>query len=794
MGVRLVILGLFFLSGACGLVYEVVWMRMLTLVFGATAFAASTILTSFFAGLAVGAAFFGRLVDRGRPPLLVYAILEAGVGVFAFLMPALLALVTAAYVGLERQLGLGFYPMSLVRFGLSFLVLAPPAVLLGGTLPAVLKFLALSRERVGRTVALLYAVNTLGAVTGTLAAGFVLILLLGTREAAYAAGGVNLAIAAAALALHRATRAEPGHTPDEALAGRARLERPDTVTADAPSVLSARHAQLALWAVGLSGFVALAMEVFWTRALVFFLDNSTHAFTTILTGFLLGIGLGSLAVSAFVDTRQRPLGTLGVIQVLIGLSAVLAIPAINQLTPVFASMADVSVEAESLRWQWAATRFANTLTVILLPTVLMGMAFPLAMRIYTLQLGRVGTSLGNLYAVNTVGGVFGSLLAGFVIIPWIGVQMGIVLVAGLSAVVGVAIIGWEPGFSRRARVLGAAAVVGAFTVGGILYHQDGRLTLTSYYEDREAEEILFYEEGVGATVKVYRDRYGDRILSIDGFPVAGEPPEYQDAQKGLAHFPLLLTAADSPVVAIVGFGAGGTSWSVLQHTGAEVETAELVPAVPRAADLFPTVNHGVLDDPRFSLVLGDGRNRMLVSDRRYDVISVDATSPKMAGNGSLYTRDFYELLRSRTTETGIVVQWIPHHLLSDAEVRMTIRSFMVVFPHSSLWFSPLRQNMVLVGTRQPLEIDLRALRRKFENAAVVQDLAPVNIASPMDFLAGFVMGEERLADYVGDVAENTDNHPYLEFTPAMAYFVGDLFRLRNLLDFREARESVRPWL
>lgn len=250
----------------------------------------------------------------------------------------------------------------------------------------------------------------------------------------------------------------------------------------------------------------------------------------------------------------------------------------------------------------------------------------------------------------------------------------------------------------------------------------------------------------------------------------------------------------SPRVAIIGFGAGGTSWGVLQHDVESVDCVELVPAVPRAAHLFPTVNHGVLDEPKYNLILNDGRNYMLVTDREYDVISIDATSPKMAGNGSLYSLDFYQLLKERISEDGIVVQWIPHHLLSDREVKMTAKSFMTAFPHATLWFSPLRQNAVLIGTQKELEVDYGRVEAAYRKEVIREQLASVNMADAIGFLSGFLMGEETLAGYVGAIRDNTDNHPVLEFTPALAYFLADAYRLRNVFDFRDAREIVLPWL
>jgi spermidine synthase len=773
---------LFFLSGACALTYEVVWMRMLTLVFGATAFATSTILASFFAGLALGGIYFGRLIDKGKNPLLVYALLESGIGVFAFLMPLLFSGLSVIYVSISRHFAVGFYGISLIRFVLSFSVLLVPATLMGGTLPVIIKFFATRHERLGWHVGQLYSLNTLGAVVGTLSAGFFLILMLGVKETAYVAGVVNLLIAAVVFVValrfrgRRVTASEP-------------TESEKVADEFGGAAFSPQAARLALWAIGLSGFCALALEVFWTRSLVFFLDNSTHAFTTILTAFLLGIGIGSFIIARFVDTRRKLLAGLGLIEILIGISAILAIPILRNSTPVFQSMAGVSLDP-MLPWKWMGMRFVNSLAVMLVPTVLMGMAFPLASKIYTRTVDKVGTALGNVYAVNTVGGVFGSVIAGFALIPLIGVQNGIILIAAVNVIIGGVLILSEPAMTNRIKI---GAVVGfglLFGSVGTFYLINGAITWTSYYEGIESPEVLSYKEGIGATVKVYDDRFGNRTLSVNGFPVAGTALTMQDIQRALAHLPLLLSNVPSPRVNIVGFGSGGTSWGVTQYNVEEVDCVELVPAVVDAAGWFPQTNHGVLSEPKFNLIMGDGRNYALVTDKEYDVISVDATSPKMAGNGSLYTLEFYELLKARLSNEGLLVQWLPFHLLSDREVKMIAKTFLTVFPHSTLWFTPLRQYVILVGAQERLEIDLASLSGKLEMQSVQHELEMLNVSDPIDFLSSFVMGEEALATYVGEAAINTDNHPYLEFVPAMAYFASDMYLVHNWGNLVNSRESV----
>jgi spermidine synthase len=786
--VRLTILGLFFLSGACGLVYEVVWMRMLTLVFGATAFATSTILASFFAGLALGSFLFGRLIDKGRHPLLVYAVLEAGIAVFAFLMPVIFAGLTDVYVTISRRFGVDYYQLSLLRFVLSFLVLVVPATFMGGTLPVIVKFFARHRENLGWNVGQLYGTNTFGAVVGAVLAGFFLILMLGVKEAAYAAGVANLLIAVAAFGLYRVLATRP-IAPSDTIQGET---RPATHRGAA---YPERLARLALLAVGISGLCALALEVLWTRALVFFLDNSTHAFTTILTAFLLGIAVGSLVIARFIDTKTKLLAWFGSIEVLIGISAALAIPILNNSTSVFQSMSGVSVDG-MLNWKWMGMRFVKTLSVMLIPTMLMGMTVPLVTKIYARSVERVGTALGSVYSVNTIGGVLGSVAAGFALIPLIGVQHSIMLIAGISVVLGGVLISAEPtlGFGTRLKVVGGLAVL-LIVAGGVYATQVRATYLTSYYEGVDRPEVLSYTEGVGATVKVYRDRLGDRALSVNGFPVAGTALAAHDAQKPLAHFPMLLSTVSAPRVNIIGFGAGGTSWGVMQYDVAHVDCVELVPGVIAAAPQFPEINHDVLSDPRFNAILGDGRNYALLTDKEYDVISIDATTPKMAGNGSLYTLEFYALLKERLSPDGLVAQWLPFHLLSDAEMRMIANTFMTAFPHTSLWLSPLRHHSILIGTQQRLEIDFRTLQDKLGSESIQRELAyfaPETDA--IDLLGWFLMGEEALAAYVGDARLNTDDHPYLEFTPAMAYFASDAFRVQNMLAMRASRESAFPYL
>ncbi len=316
-----IILILFFFSGASALVYEVVWMKMLTVVFGATALAISTTLASFMAGLALGNYWFGRLVDRSHRPLLIYALLEFGIGIFAFIMPAIFSLLDGIYIFVYQDITQNYIGLSLIRFVLSFVILLIPTTLMGGTLPVITRFLFRRSGHLGERVSQLYSVNTLGAVVGTFAAGFFLIAALGIHEAAYLAGAINLLIAIVMVALDRKYSAKSEDNNQKSIVAS------DALTGNNHSnqLFTPRLARLALWAIGISGFCSLAYEVLWVRALVFILDNTSHAFTTMLSAFLFGLALGSLVVARWVDSTRRLFIIFGIVEVFIGFFALLSI-------------------------------------------------------------------------------------------------------------------------------------------------------------------------------------------------------------------------------------------------------------------------------------------------------------------------------------------------------------------------------------------------------------------------------------------------------------------------------------
>jgi len=739
-----VILVLFFLSGASGLVYEVVWQRMLNLVFGNTTSATAIIVGAFMGGLALGSFYFGRIADRNRNPLRLYAYIEVGIGVFAVLFPFILSGISSIYVGASHLLPATPFLSGLIRFALCFLVLLVPSFLMGGTLPVIGRFLVTRFESLSWGVGRLYGINTLGGVIGAFAAGFLLVDWLGVRETIYAAAAANVLIAGVAFGLSRLSAS------DDSAESPGREEK---AAEAAPQVYPRHISRVVLIVYALSGVCALAYEVLWTRVLVFFVGNTTYAFTTMLTTFLLGLALGSLILARFLDKGRHHLVVLAGIEVLIGLSALLSIWEFTKLDGL------MNASFATLGSDWYAmvgTRYIGSVLVMLVPTILMGMAFPLVNKIYVNSLARLGHGIGNLYSANTLGAVVGSLTAGFVLVPLLGIAKSIVAIAVVNSILGAVVLFFNP--SARHRVKWATA--GAL---GIVLTVVVAMTITPsivLQRLQPGEELLYYQEGSATTVAVVQYEDGKRFLMVNG--IGEVPTDYNSLLTFhvLGHLPCLLHE-DPQNALVVSFGAGITSGAVAEHSLQRIDAVEISPEVIEANQYFLEENQAVMDDPRLNLIIEDGRNYLLRTTDRYDVIASDATHPRSGDSWILYTREFYELCRRRLDPGGIMAQWLPVHQLAPADYKTILKTFQSVFPEASLWFTG--RYTVLVGATKELVIDYSLLAHRLQDERIGEDLARFGLDDPIVFLNTFMVGKDDLAKYTLGYPINSDNHPVIQF-------------------------------
>ena len=779
---------IFILSGASGLIYEVVWMRQLTLIFGSTVFATSTVLTAFMAGLALGSYYFGRKIDEStQSPLRIYALLEVGIGAFCLVWPLILTALGAIYVLIHRNVTSEFYTLSLIRFVLTFGVILIPSTLMGGTLPVLTRFFVKRLEQLGTNIGILYALNTFGAVVGTVAAGFFLIEALGIRWTLGIGIAINFSVAAVALALaQKASGTEDVSNQQENLVEETEILQSTNTESREPMADS----HLALWAIGISGFCALAYEVLWTRIMVFFLGSTTYAFATMLAAFLFGIALGSMVFSRWVDRIKQPIAVFGILQLGIGLFALILMPAFEELYGM--SQAFQSTFGASRFWA-----FFSCFLVMCLPTFLMGASFPLVTKIYTGSARQLGRSIGNVYAVNTVGSILGAFCAGFILIPLLGIRPSIVLTVTLNTGIGCLLVLRSGRLTETWRSLlqGVGIGIPVLNVGLavvllLTVNQPLFLKSTIFKTQRPGDTLIDYNEEVDATVTTLKDDEGVYRLYVDTNQAADASRWDSPSHRVIAHLPLLLHPRPKQAL-VVGFGMGLTSHSITQH-GVRVDAIELSSGVISAAQKhFTHVNGNVFENPLFSYRLNDGRNHILMTQTKYDMISTGIIHPLVsAGSSNIYTADFYRLCRRILSEDGIMCQWVPLHRLPEAHYKMIVRTFIEVFPHTTLWYKYTPDFVILIGTPEPLRIDYKNFMARAQIASIHEGLAADDLDGP-SLLDSFMMGPETVRKYAGTGPIHTDNRPRLEFFRG-ADLVGTT--MQNVKGMSEYRERVLPYL
>ena len=564
-GLLLIALLCFFLSGAAGLIYEVVWTRMLTQIFGNTTYAIATVLAAFMAGLAIGSYFFGRIADRGKNDFLLYGILEAGVGIYGLVVPWFFEAGRRIYIPLFHLNDAYPFVFNLLLFFLSFLLLVIPTLLMGATLPLLSRFFVKSFTDLGRRVGDLYATNTLGAVLGCALSGYYLIPSFGMRTTVYIAAALNLAIAVVIFIVDLLR--------DKEASAPAPVENPqgaETAPGAAPSNLG----WVLLLSMCLSGMAALIYENAWTRVLTLVIGSSIYSFTTMLVTFLVGLALGGFLYARLMGEREVRMATFGVIELLVGLTALATIPLFEKLPLIFLRLLHGFGDSFHL---FLSIQVAVSAMVMLVPTLLLGMTFPLVARLFTQSLYRVGSSVGTSYAANTLGAILGAFAGGFILIPQIGVQNSILFAVIVNLLIGWFLIVADPRMSLAPRLAFGLAVLAAVVLIPLKTPGWDRHVMTSgvtVYSDRYAnlhrdslrveemhrDDVLYYKEGLTATVSVHQStgseyKYFRTNGKIDG--------SHGDALSQLmtGYIPMLLHPTGERA-AVIGLGTGMTSKAV----------------------------------------------------------------------------------------------------------------------------------------------------------------------------------------------------------------------------------------
>jgi spermidine synthase len=795
---RRLFLALYFLSGSAGLLYQVAWSRLITLQMGHTVAAVSTVLAAFMGGLAAGAAAAGRRTPGLEPvtALRLYGWLELAIATAALLLaPALRALdpvLAAAYAD-----GDGGAAFAVMRTVASLLLVAVPAALMGATFPAAVRWYAEASDGATRA-GILYAVNTLGASAGAALTGFVLIPALGLSRTTAVGIATNVAIAACTFWLARsatlATRSagtQAAARPTGAGARRAQARGAAPAIAHAHVRLS-----IAAGALAASGFVALILEVTWTRGLALVLGPTTQAFGMMLAIVILGLGTGSLAAARVARGMKRPLSALALTLLGTAAGAALVMVMLDDAPLVIAELAaDAAVPYRRV----LAAQAQLAASLVLPATLALGAAFPFGLAAVRATAGSTSRDAAMLYAANAGGAIVGSLAAGFALIPLLGLQRTLALAATVAAAAGLLVLHTaRPG---RRRLAAAGAVAAAMVLSVWLLPDWNRAMLSSgaykyarqthggdLQSSLEAGELLFYEEGAAGTVTVRRSG-GATSLAIDGKVDASDAGDML-TQKALAHLPLLLHPQPRHV-AIIGLGSGVTLGAALRHPVSQVETLEISPEVVKASGWFGHINGAPLSDRRSRLIVGDGRAHLRYAARQYDVIISEPSNPWMAGLATLFTRDFFQAARARLAPGGLFCQWAHTYDISEADLRSVIATFASVFPDGTLW-QVGEADILLIGGTDSIEPSLTVFQRGWHRPGVAADLAQAGVRDPFGLLSLFAGTGEALAAYAEGGRIQTDDHMPLEFSAPRHALTGsgDRARLRQFIAARPRPEAV----
>jgi len=810
----------FFFSGMTGLVFEVIWSRMLTQVFGSTTFAISALLTAFMSGLALGSEWAGRRAERLKRPVRLYGAMEVGIGLYALVVPALLGALQWLYAPLFRELYGSYYVFSLLRFVLVFVALVLPTVLMGATLPILSAHLSRLGGPWVHRAGLLYGINTFGACVGTLLAGFVALPRWGlsTTNTTFALMSCTLGTS---VVLWDALTGKAGD-----VEVRAPSDEPDadaTEPASEPSIdPSEAEAIPARWGIpvvltafGVASAVTMAYQVLWTRAYLMVLGSSTYSFTVILGTFLVGLSGGTALASGLLSRIRRPAFVLSLTQLLAASFAAVCFFTLNRLPEL--QFMHLRQEGHTAGNVFVHNFFLVAL-VVLLPTLLSGMTFPLvvklvAQRAVQAREGAAGALVGRAYALGTIGSIVGSFASGFILLPALGLRWAMMGVIGLQIAVGlgVALVALQarPAASagaaetgeprRRARRIATLAAAALCSVSLLVAAPELNLTRLSSgafraYWARELftpetfladnPELLFYSDGVAATISV--EQRGRQItLKANGKPEASTGADMA-TQILVGLLPLVLHEATPEArravaagtyqgardVAMVGFGSGVTAGASLTYPLEHMDVVEIEAAMIDASRFFDPVNHQPLTDPRVSVIESDGRNFLEYTDARYDVIVSEPSNPWIAGVASLFTMEHFERARAHLKPGGVYCQWVQLYELRAENVMRIFKTFSAVFPHVIIFSSHEKSmDLIMIGSEEALVLGPegfpwstahRGVRFELERAGVYSphDLTALLFATPSD-VAPWIANQERELGH--SIVMNTDDNAILEY-------------------------------
>jgi spermidine synthase len=741
-------------SGCAALIYQVTWVRLLGLSMGSTSAAVSTVLTAFFLGMAIGSFLAGKILRDRQLGMAPFLLLELFIGLSGvLLLPVLLSL--DHVMALLGSLGTSV-PM---KFLVSLAVLAVPTICMGATFPVLAAALITRQRDMGADVGRLYALNTAGAVLGALLAGFVLTPRLGLDGAIFVACTLNLSVVVAGLLIRRRL---------PAASGRQQISQTETST-DVPSanqaIPDAPHVRVAVVLFG-TGFVAIACEVGWTKYLAIFTGATIYGFAAILGVFLIGIAAGSWAVKRYLKRRLAQPATLAWGLAILGAALLFSRVGLAQLPALldYLNVLDASASVER------GLKYLAVFVVLLPATFIFGGLFPISLSMYCARFTDLRRRIGEGYAINTIGSIFGAMVAGFWVIPAFGTD--VLLTATVVAILALSWLFVDVHARRRSGAIALAVTAILLAASWRLPHLDYAelITAAPYRFDADAmagkkPHFLFLEEGRAGVISVVTYDGKKAVLqnngiqeSFLGLDPAMEPP-FTEMLLGLMPY---LLHPDPESAFVIGFGGGNTVQALTDTPLQEIRVVELEPAVIAAVAAIQDGEVRVLQDARVELQINDARNSLLVERRSYDLIVSQPSHPWLAGAGNLFTREFFGIASASLNEGGIFAQWVNLFNMDATTLRSILQAYFDVFPHGFVFANTRTSDLLLFGSGRKLVFDYQRIQQRMRLPAVRRALSAAQVQQPEALLWYFAMSRDEALTAAGDMLPNTDTRIFSE--------------------------------
>lgn len=816
----LLVLALFFASGFSSLIYQVVWTRHLVLIFGSTTFATATVLAVFMGGLALGSFLAGRVADRIAKPFLWYGILEGIIGLWALAVPILLDIAVSSYRVIWELTHFDFFSFSLLRLGLAAMILLVPTTLMGATLPLLSKYVADSLSTVGNRIGTIYAINTLGAVCGAVQSGLFLLPGLGLSVTTMIAAGINVFLCLIVIWIsyrlenlanrvavetaesdtaksdanesnvetRKSKKKKKGKKANEAEVSNLETQKEETPKQEAEQTKAKVPGRVyaALAAIAISGGAAMIYEVCWTRTLSMVIGGSTYAFTVMLSTFLSGIFLGSFFCAKVVDKFKQPFLAFGVFQIFVATGCLTSL-LLCQFLPMWnLRLNDLFPNALFPIF----IRFILAETALLPLTLFLGALFPIVIKCTASDIEHIASSVGTVYSANTLGAIVGSVMAGFVLIPQFGVEKTIIIATGVNMMVGAVMIFLQTeaktsqkiGYAAMGAIIFVAFLFNPITTDKrtLLFSQSARRALRDGYDvfsanapwrqTTERTKLVYYKDGPCSNVAVLLFAQGDKVgtysLLTNGCVDASDGADMSQ-QVLLASYPMLFRP-HARRACIVGWGSGVTVAELLNFPVNSVTAVELEPAVIEAAKVFDKYTHEPEKNPRVKVEINDGRNFLLATTQKFDIIISEPSNPWQVGVCNLFTKEYFHCVKDRLTPDGVLSLWLQLGEVSPESIKAVLSALNSEFPYCLAMASD-RSNLAVLASRKPLAANYKEIEQVFKNPYLTRSFDKANITTPEAVLSRMLLSPQGLSYLVRSTAPNTDDLNVLEYRIGKTY-------------------------